>query len=199
VIPPPNDEKGKTMATGETKQGETQSGKQGKGKTVDGTRRGGDPLVIMYVVAALAMLLGSLAVIVMIFIPRDETAPGEGAYVPGSIEGFRPLVDGLADVEPAGVVRTSEDSYRVMIEAFNWGYNPSEIQIDAGSEVTFRVRSLQDYHGFAIVGTDVIFSLPGSAVEEATWTFNEPGEYQFLCSDYCGAGHVTMTGKITVK
>ena len=32
-----------------------------------------------------------------------------------------------------------------------------------------------------------------------THRFEEPGEYDFVCHEYCGVGHHTMAGKLIVE
>lgn len=116
-----------------------------------------------------------------------------------------PQADVAAGVDPArdfdrpGVHRIDAGRYLAVIDAFSWGFNPSEIRVPAGSEVTFRARALDGEHGFAIEGTDVSLSLNTGGVSEATHTFQEPGEYRFLCDQYCGGGHTSMNGRIIVE
>ncbi len=160
---------------------------------------GTDPLGIMYVFAAAALLIGSLVIVALIFVPRDGGASGDEVYTPGSIEAFRPLAEAALLVEANGVTQTGPSSYRVVMEAFNWGFDPAEVRVPAGAEVTFRAYSSQDFHGLAIAGTKVFLSITRHEIAEATHTFTEPGEYPFICSDYCGAGHASMVGRIIVE
>ena len=67
-----------------------------------------------------------------------------------------------------------------------------------GSEIRFSARSGQDYHGFAVIGTDIVVPLLHNEVTEVSHVFDEPGEYLWVCSEYCGAGHANMNGKIIV-
>jgi cytochrome c oxidase subunit 2 len=39
--------------------------------------------------------------------------------------------------------------------------------------------------------------LPGQ-ISKLTHRFDKPGEYNYVCHEYCGAGHAAMFGKITV-
>jgi heme/copper-type cytochrome/quinol oxidase subunit 2 len=156
-------------------------------------------LEAMYVVAAMVMFVASIFVVVMMFIPDDlfrRTDPGR-VYVPGSVEGWSPLVAG-DPVEPAGVRDLGGGRFVVVLAAHNWSFEPNEIRVPVGSEVTFRARSMQDYHGIAVVGTPIILSMPQQTVAEATHVFDEAGEYLIVCSEYCGAGHVAMTGRVIV-
>jgi cytochrome c oxidase subunit 2 len=40
--------------------------------------------------------------------------------------------------------------------------------------------------------------LPGQ-VSRLTTRFNTPGEYLFICQEYCGVGHHLMFGKVIVE
>lgn len=75
-------------------------------------------------------------------------------------------------------------------------YAPLTVPEDA--EVTFFVTSADIQHGFKIVGTNVnMMALPGQ-ISKLRAVFDEPGEYNILCNEYCGVGHHTMYGKIVV-
>ena len=53
-------------------------------------------------------------------------------------------------------------------------------------------------HGFKVFDTNInIMVIPGQ-ISEVTHTFDEPGEFQFYCHEYCGSAHHTMTGVITI-
>jgi cytochrome c oxidase subunit 2 len=83
--------------------------------------------------------------------------------------------------------------------SYNWSFRPREIRIPAGSEVTFRLRSDEDYHGIAIIGTPIVMSFEQNEIKEVTHIFEEPGEYPFVCTEYCGAGHASMAGMVIVE
>jgi cytochrome c oxidase subunit 2 len=54
-------------------------------------------------------------------------------------------------------------------------------------------------HGVKILRTNVnMMILPGQ-VSTLSATFEEPGTYQFICHEYCGAAHHTMYGQIIVE
>ena len=83
-------------------------------------------------------------------------------------------------------------------EAVPWVFTPREIDVPAGSTVTFYISSKDVQHGFQIRDTNVnIMVIPGQ-VSKLTHTFEEPGEYVFQCNEYCGLGHHTMFGVINV-
>lgn len=89
--------------------------------------------------------------------------------------------------------------YEVNLIARMWGFEPREIRIPKGSTVTFYLHAQDVIHGLKIKDTNVsLMAIPGQ-VGRATHTFDEAGEYLFLCHEYCGMGHHVMSGKIVVE
>lgn len=98
-----------------------------------------------------------------------------------------------------GLERVSDHTYNLYSVASAFLYEPGEIEVPAGSTVTFYVTSSDVVHGFQIVGTNVnLMAVPGE-INRITHTFNQPGEYLILCNEYCGLGHEFMSTTITVK
>lgn len=97
-----------------------------------------------------------------------------------------------------GVYEIAPGKYEVIMIAQIWQFNPTEVRVTAGSEVTFKVTSRDVTHGILIENTNVnLMILPGQ-VSEAKVTFKQPGEYLFVCHEYCGTGHQAMAGKVIV-
>ena len=79
-----------------------------------------------------------------------------------------------------------------------WQFAPTQIEVPAGSEVTFFITSKDIIHGFKVFDTNVnIMVIPGQ-ISEVTHTFDEPGEFEFYCHEYCGSSHHIMSGVINV-
>jgi cytochrome c oxidase subunit 2 len=107
-------------------------------------------------------------------------------------------VEEEAEFEP-GVRQVGEGRYEVNLVAYQWGYQPRDIRVPVGAEVTIRGMSADVPHGFYIGGTGVGLMLQPDTIQELTHTFTEPGQYQFVCDNYCGTGHAEMLSKITVE
>ena len=98
-----------------------------------------------------------------------------------------------------GVRELAPYKYEVHIRAQTWQWNPNQIRVPAGSTVTFFLASQDVQHGFKVQNTNInIMVLPGQ-VSKVTYTFEEPGEYYFVCHEYCGVGHQEMYGIIIVE
>jgi len=88
--------------------------------------------------------------------------------------------------------------YDAIMTAEQFQFLPRAFTVPAGSTVHFKITSKDVIHGFEIPGkrTNVMI-IPGQ-VSEVTATFREPGEYIYICHEYCGLAHHVMFGKITV-
>lgn len=89
--------------------------------------------------------------------------------------------------------------YEVKVVAKMWTFDPPVIEVVAGSDIDFYLTSTDVIHGVIIQGTNVnLMAVPG-VVNFARLSFDQPGEYSFLCHEYCGSGHQSMAGKFVVK
>jgi cytochrome c oxidase subunit II len=158
---------------------------------------GGDPLAAMYIVAALLMGLAAVVVVVLMFVPADafDGRNASDVWVPGST----PPMVAANQFDAPGLTEVAPGRWLAVMEAYNWGFTPNEIRIPRGAELTIRARSRQDFHGIAVIGTPISISLEQNVARDVVHTFDTPGEYMFVCAEYCGSGHVGMMGTITVE
>jgi heme/copper-type cytochrome/quinol oxidase subunit 2 len=115
-----------------------------------------------------------------------------------------PPAEEEVEVDPnaPGVREVSPGVYDVVIIAHESIFQPSRIRVPVGAQVRFRLRSSDPtfLHSFLVAGTPLELEMIGmSEFSEATHTFDVAGEYQFVCYVYCGAGHPSMLGTITVE
>jgi cytochrome c oxidase subunit 2 len=120
------------------------------------------------------------------------------------------LPDRIGKVDPRTVAQTppfnepgvrelAPGQYEVYMLAQIWSFTPREIRVPAGSTVTLYATSKDVIHGFLLEGTDINIMLIPGQVSQATFRLEKPGEYRFICHEYCGIGHQGMTGKIIVE
>ncbi len=97
-----------------------------------------------------------------------------------------------------GVRELAPGRYEVYVLAQTWSFTPNRITIPAGATVTFHVTSKDVQHGFTVTGTNLNMQILPGYVSTLTHTFDRPGEYLIVCSEYCGVGHQTMHAVIEV-
>ncbi|MCC3358798.1 cytochrome c oxidase subunit II [Bacillus sp. REN16] len=119
---------------------------------------------------------------------------------PSTMETIDPQkVDETAPFDKPGVYQTGENEYEVVMTLEIFAFNPGNIEIPAGSKVTFIMTSKDVVHGFEVAGTNLNAMVMPGHIQKITQTFDEPGEYLVLCNEYCGSGHQLMATKIIVK
>ena len=162
---------------------------------MSGGRRG--TTVYLY---ELAWILPSIALPVGMLAALAVTAFGAGIHLPTHEGRVSPTK--VAETKPfdaPGVVEVKPGRYEATMVASIWTFNPNEIRVPAGSTVRFTVTSRDVVHGLFIKGANVnLMVLPGQ-VARATARFDRPGEYPFVCHEYCGIAHHTMWGRVIVE
>ena len=148
----------------------------------------------------LAWILPSVAIPAGMLAALLVTAFGAGIHLPGREGRIDPRrVAETAPFAQPGLVATAPGRYEARMVAGIWSFTPDEIRVPAGSTVTFVATSRDVVHGFMIHGANVnVMLLPGQ-VARVTARFDRPGEYPFLCHEYCGIAHHTMWGKVIVE
>jgi cytochrome c oxidase subunit 2 len=125
---------------------------------------------------------------------------GMGIHLPGASGRIDPQrVYSTAPFNRPGVRLTSPDRYEAVVVAQAWAFNPTEIRVPAGAEVTFTATSVDIIHGLAVAGTRLNMMLIPGQISRNTIRFDEPGEYLLICHEYCGLGHHMMSGKVIVE
>lgn len=115
-----------------------------------------------------------------------------GVRIPGCVTDVRPFDEGK-------VVQRGEHQFEVQMVSRMWNFEPQEVVLPPGSEVTLYLSSADVVHGMQILGTNVnLMAIPGT-VNLATVTFDREGEFPVVCHEYCGAKHQSMAGKFVIR
>lgn len=89
--------------------------------------------------------------------------------------------------------------YEAVVIARAWQFQPDQIEVPVGSTVTFTLASPDVIHGFVLTRTNAnVMVIPGQ-ISQVTARFDQPGEYLWVCHEYCGFGHHLMYGKVVVR
>lgn len=98
-----------------------------------------------------------------------------------------------------GVVNASGVVKEITIEASNWEFEPSVINVSAGDTVKITLISKDVAHGIGI--REFGFDLKVDAGQQAVGQFvaSKKGTYAFHCNVFCGQGHREMAGTLVVS
>jgi cytochrome c oxidase subunit 2 len=96
--------------------------------------------------------------------------------------------------------RAQAEPRTVEVVAKRFGFEPSRIEVTEGQTVKILVRSADGLHGFGIKKFKVAEEVPrGGQPVSIEFTATAVGEFEILCSEYCGKGHEAMKGKLVVR
>lgn len=141
------------------------------------------------------------AVMLVVFgITLVITSVAMGIHLPGRDQEIDPAqVRQIPPFDEPGVRQVGENRYEVVLLGFAWRFQPSEIRIPAGSEVTFIATSTDVIHGVHVEGSRVNMMLIPGQVARNTYRFDEPGRYAMVCHEFCGLDHHNMAGEVIVE
>ncbi|HWQ13060.1 MAG TPA: cytochrome c oxidase subunit II [Roseiflexaceae bacterium] len=148
----------------------------------------------------IAWILPSIAVPIALLVAIVLTAFAVGIAVPGEAGRVDPkAINSTPPFDKPGVRELAPGRYEVAMVAQVFSWTPGEIEIPAGSTVTFVVTSRDVIHGLKIEHTPINTMVVPGQISRLTTRFDRPGEYLVICHEYCGGGHHIMAGKIIVK
>lgn len=98
-----------------------------------------------------------------------------------------------------GVTQIGTNAYEVVMIGRIWSFEPAEVRVPAGSDVTFIATTADVLHGLHVEGTRLNMMLIPGQVSRNSYRFDEPGEHLIICHEYCGPGHHLMYGKVIVE
>ena len=99
---------------------------------------------------------------------------------------------------PLPVPATTPQARTFRIEAGQFAYSPSELNVNPGDTVNLQLVSTDVVHGLYVDGYDLFVEADPGQSATLTFTADKPGSYRFRCNVTCGAMHPFMIGKLTV-
>lgn len=122
-----------------------------------------------------------------------------GFEVPGAEQEVDPrtVLDSPPWSEP-GVREVAPGVFEAYVVAQTWAFVPREITLPVGAEVTINLTSPDLQHGFRVDETNLNMMVIPGQVSTLSYTFDELGEFPYICHEYCGRGHEAMFGVVNV-
>jgi len=136
-----------------------------------------------------------------LFLAVITTAAVVDGFVPPShVQSIDPAkVSVTPPFDHPGLRKIADGVYEAYYVAHIFAFQPSSIEVPAGSRVTFYATSSDVMHGFSIPESGVNMAVTPGWVSEIAYTFKRPGTFLLICNEYCGSGHQLMAAKVVVK
>ena len=106
----------------------------------------------------------------------------------GLVVAFAPL--------PVPARAPQERTFRV--EAHQYAYSPSALQVNRGDTVTIQLVSTDVVHGLYVDGYGISVEADPGQIKTLTFVADRTGSFRFRCNVTCGAMHPFMIGKFAV-
>ncbi|MCO6453121.1 MAG: cytochrome c oxidase subunit II [Caldilineales bacterium] len=146
-----------------------------------------------------AWLYASLALVGIFFLAIFVAAVAGSIQLPSPQGEVNPNDLSGTDFAKPGVRELSPGNYEAYLVGQAWTWTPNEIRIPEGSNLKIYLTSGDVQHGFKVLGTIMnVMVIPGQ-VSLVEHEFDRPGEYLWVCHEFCGLNHQNMSGKIIVE
>ena len=87
----------------------------------------------------------------------------------------------------------------INLEAFQYGFSPDKIVVKKGDIVKIYATSRDVTHGFYIKEYGINVPIKKGEVSKIEFLADKAGEFNIICSIYCGPGHRDMRAKLIVE
>lgn len=87
----------------------------------------------------------------------------------------------------------------INVEAFQFGYSPEIIKVKKGDIVRIIFTTRDVPHGFMIKEYGIDVKVKKGEKKEFEFLADKKGEFNIICSVYCGKDHSKMKGKLIVE
>jgi cytochrome c oxidase subunit 2 len=151
-----------------------------------------DPFEKRWIVISLALLIAFMLTVTIAGFALGFQVPGSETRVDP-----RTVADSAPWNEP-GLRDRGNGEYDAYVISRQYLFDPRTITVPVGSSVTFYLTSIDVQHGFKLQNTNVNLQVVPGEVSKLTVEFDEVGEFDYICNEFCGAGHAAMAGAVIV-
>lgn len=87
----------------------------------------------------------------------------------------------------------------IYLKARQFSFSPDTIKVKPADKIRIIAESLDVAHGFAISAFNINATIERGKKTIIEFIANKKGQYDFVCSVYCGSGHSSMKGTLIVE
>ena len=100
---------------------------------------------------------------------------------------------GVAVAQPSRPSTVRSQAHEMSVAARKFQFEPATLLVSAGEVVRLTIHSDDVVHGFAIPQLHIDVRIPdGGEVVTIEFVAPAPGQYEIICSKFCGHGHGDM-------
>src|SRR5574337_959398 len=103
--------------------------------------------------------------------------------------GVATIAISLAFVAAHGATDDPAQEQVIKVTAKRYSYTPYQIVLKRGRPAVLEFTSLDFVHGFKVPELNIRVDLPPGQVTTVRLTPQKTGTFDFLCDNFCGAGH----------
>lgn len=85
------------------------------------------------------------------------------------------------------------------LEAYQYGFSPDPLIVKKGDIIKLEITSRDVPHGVYIKEYGINVKVEKAQAQRVEFLADKVGNFDILCSVYCGSGHTQMKGKLIVK
>jgi cytochrome c oxidase subunit 2 len=85
------------------------------------------------------------------------------------------------------------------LTARKYQFSPTTIRVKQGDRVKLIITAIDADHGFKLKAFNIGRTLPKGESVMIEFAADRAGSFPFECSHFCGLGHRTMKGQLTVE
>ena len=105
---------------------------------------------------------------------------------------------GAAAAGVAGITVAQATPRVIKVSARRFVFTPNEIAVRKGEPVVFELATEDVFMGFNLPDFNVRSDIVPGKVMRLSVAPDKAGKFTFLCDVFCGEGHETMNGTLTV-
>lgn len=151
-----------------------------------------DPYERNWIRFSIVLLVVFIAAITVAGFALGFQVPGdEGRVDPRTVTDSGPFAS-------PGVREISPGKFEAYVVSRTFAFDPAEIVVPQGAEVTIYVTSVDVQHGFKVTDTNINMQVVPGQISKLSYTFDRIGAFPYICTEYCGAAHAAMFGTVKV-
>ncbi len=91
------------------------------------------------------------------------------------------------------------DHKDIKLEAFQSGFSPDPVKVKKGDMVRLEITSRDVTHGVFIKEYGINVPVKKGEIKRVEFLADKAGEFDIICSVFCGSGHSKMRGRLVVE